>query len=71
MGERLAESVYAVLAVNPFYGGKKSPATEDGTATPIQQLMPLARGLKETTHMTDAIAFIGGWTGSPPLRRIG
>jgi carboxymethylenebutenolidase len=59
MGKRLAESGYAVLVVNPFYRAKKAPTAENGAATPIQQVMPLARGLNETTHMTDAKAFIG------------
>src|SRR5947207_11459154 len=58
MGKRLAESGYAVLVVNPFYRAKKAPTAEAGGATPIQQVMPLARGLNETTHMTDAKAFI-------------
>src|SRR5947207_10439270 len=59
MGKRLAESGYAVLVVNPFYRAKKAPTAEAGGATPIQDVMPLARGLNETTHMTDAKAFIG------------
>ena len=59
MGKRLAESGYSVLVVNPFYRAKKAPTAEAGGATPIQQVMPLARGLNETTHMTDAKAFIG------------
>ena len=59
MGKRLAESGYAVLVVNPFYRVKKAPTAENGSATPIQQLMPLARALNETTQMTDAKAFIG------------
>ena len=59
MGKRLAESGYAVLVVNPFYRTKKAPTADAGAATPIQQLMPLAQGLNETTHMTDAKAFIG------------
>src|SRR5690242_2745190 len=58
MGKRLAESGYAVLVVNPFYRTKKAPTAEAGAATPIQQLMPLAQGLNETTQMTDAKAFI-------------
>lgn len=58
MGRRLAESGYAVLVVNQFYRTKKSPAAENGTATPIQQMMPLAQALNATTHMTDAKAFI-------------
>jgi carboxymethylenebutenolidase len=59
MGKRLAESGYSVIVVNPFYRVKKAPTAESGAATPIQQLMPLAQGLNETTHMTDAAAFIG------------
>jgi carboxymethylenebutenolidase len=58
MGKRLAESGYAVLVVNPFYRTKKAPTADAGAATPIQQLMPLAQGLNETTHMTDSKAFI-------------
>ena len=59
MGKRLAESGYSVLVVNPFYRAKKAPTAEAGGATAIQQVMPLARGLNETTHMTDAKAFVG------------
>jgi len=59
MGKRLAESGYSVLVVNPFYRTKKAPTADAGAATPIQQLMPLAQALNETTHMTDAKAFIG------------
>jgi carboxymethylenebutenolidase len=58
MGKRLAESGYSVLVVNPFYRTHKSPTAEAGTASPIKDLMPLARSLNETTHMTDAKAFI-------------
>jgi carboxymethylenebutenolidase len=58
MGKRLAESGYSVLVVNPFYRTKKAPTAEEGSATPIQQLMPLAKALNEETHMTDAKAFI-------------
>ena len=59
MGKRLAESGYSVLVVNPFYRTQKAPTAEKGAATPIPQLTPLARSLNETTHMTDAKAFIG------------
>jgi carboxymethylenebutenolidase len=59
MGKRLAESGYSVLVVNPFYRAKKAPTAESGAATAIPDLMPLARSLNETTHMTDAKAFIG------------
>jgi carboxymethylenebutenolidase len=59
MAKRLAESGYSVLVVNPFYRVKKAPTAEQGSATPIQELMPLARALSATTHMTDAKAFVG------------
>src|SRR5207247_9683638 len=59
MGKRLAESGYSVLVVNPFYRVKKAPTADAGAATPIQQVMPLAQGLNDTTQMVDAKAFIG------------
>src|SRR5437870_2637286 len=59
MGKRLAESGYSVLVVNPFYRVKKAPTAPDGAKTPIPQLTPLAGALNETTHMTDAKAFVG------------
>jgi carboxymethylenebutenolidase len=65
MAKRLAESGYAVLVVNPFYRAQKAPTAEKGAATPIQDLMPLARGLNEQTQMTDAKAFIG-WLDQQP-----
>jgi len=74
MGKRLAESGYSVLVVNPFYRTKKAPTAEAGGATPIQQLMPLARGLNEGTHMTDAKAFIAWLDGQSSVatnRKIG
>jgi carboxymethylenebutenolidase len=65
MGKRLAESGYSVLVVNPFYRVKKAPTAEAGGATPIDQVRPLAQGLNETTHMSDAKAFIG-WLDQQP-----
>src|SRR5579871_6218333 len=65
MGKRLAESGYSVLVVNPFYRTKKAPTAEQGAATPIPQLMPLAQSLNETTHMTDAKAFTA-WLDKQP-----
>jgi carboxymethylenebutenolidase len=65
MGHRLAESGYSVLVVNPFYRVKKAPTADQGAATPIPQLVPLAQALNETTHMTDAKAFIG-WLDKQP-----
>jgi carboxymethylenebutenolidase len=65
MGKRLAESGYSVLVVNPFYRTKKAPTAAAGAATPIQEVMPLAQGLSETTQMTDAKAFIA-WLDQQP-----
>ncbi len=65
MAKRLAESGYSVLVVNPFYRTKKAPTADKGAATPIADLMPLARSLSETTQMTDAKAFIG-WLDKQP-----
>src|SRR5580704_6312506 len=58
MGKRLAESGYSVLVVNPFYRTKKAPTADKGGATPIAYVLPLARTLNATTHMTDAKAFV-------------
>jgi len=69
MGKRLAESGYAVLVINPFYRTKKAPTAEAGAATPIQQLLPLAQSLNETTHMTDAKAFIGWLDRQAPVAK--
>src|SRR5882724_8546087 len=74
MGKRLAESGYSVLVVNPFYRTKKAPTADAGSATPIADLMPLARGLNETTHMTDAKAFVAWLDQQPSVaknRKIG
>src|SRR5262252_6223830 len=65
MGKRLAEAGYSVLVVNPFYRTKKAPTAENGGATPLQQVMPLAQSLNETTHMTDAKAFVA-WLDQQP-----
>jgi carboxymethylenebutenolidase len=65
MGKRLAESGYSVLVVNPFYRVKKAPTADAGAATEIKQVMPLMQALNETTHMTDARAFIS-WLDQQP-----
>jgi carboxymethylenebutenolidase len=65
MGKRLAESGYSVLVVNPFYRTKKAPTAENGAATAIPTLMPLAQSLNATTQMTDAKAFIA-WLDMQP-----
>jgi len=69
MGKRLAESGYSVLVVNPFYRVKKAPTAEAGAKTEIKQLMPLAQALNETTHMTDARAFIAWLDQQPSVAR--
>jgi carboxymethylenebutenolidase len=74
MGKRLAESGYSVLVVNPFYRVKKAPTADAGARTPIQQVLPLAQGLSETTHMTDARAFIAWLDGQASVaknRKVG
>lgn len=74
MGKRLAESGYSVLVVNPFYRVKKAPTAEKGGATPIGDVRPLAQGLNETTHMTDAKAFVAWLDGQASVaknRKIG
>jgi len=74
MGKRLAESGYSVLVVNPFYRAMKAPTAEAGAATPIDKVRPLAQGLNETTHMTDAKAFIAWLDGQSSVsktRKIG
>src|SRR5581483_10861000 len=74
MGKRLAESGYSVLVVNPFYRTMKAPTAAEGASTPIQQLRPLAQSLNETTHMTDAKAFIHWLDQQPSVaknRKIG
>jgi carboxymethylenebutenolidase len=65
MGKRLAETGYSVLVVNPFYRVQKAPTAEKGAATEIKALMPLMQALTETTHMTDARAFIA-WLDQQP-----
>jgi carboxymethylenebutenolidase len=65
MAKRLAESGYAVLVVNPFYRSQKAPTAANGAATPISEVRPLAQKLNETTHMTDAKAFIA-WLDAQP-----
>ncbi|MBM3777417.1 MAG: dienelactone hydrolase family protein [Acidimicrobiia bacterium] len=65
MAKRLAEFEYSVLVVNPFYRQMKAPTAPQGAGTPIKEVMSLAQALNETTHMTDARAFIG-WLDQQP-----
>lgn len=69
MGRRLAESGYSVLVVNPFYRTKKAPTAEQGAATPIQTVMPLARGLDETMKTSDAKAFVAWLDRQAPVAK--
>ena len=74
MGKRLAESGYSVLVVNPFYRTKKAPTADAGSATPIGDLMPLARALTPTIQTTDAKAFVAWLDQQPSVaknRKIG
>jgi carboxymethylenebutenolidase len=74
MGKRLAENGYSVLVVNPFYRTQKAPTAANGAATPIAQVLPLAQALNETTHMTDAKAFVAWLDQQPSVaknRKIG
>jgi carboxymethylenebutenolidase len=74
MGKRLAQSGYSVLVVNPFYRKQKAPTAAQGTATPFPEVTPLARSLNETTHVTDAKAFIAWLDKQPQVdtkRKIG
>ncbi|MBM4385374.1 MAG: dienelactone hydrolase family protein [Deltaproteobacteria bacterium] len=69
MGRRLAESGYAVLVVNPFYRMKRAPIAPAGASFADQAtrdlVMPLARSLNATTHVTDAKAFVA-WLDAQP-----
>ncbi len=58
MGKRLAQSGYAVVVVNPFYRMKKAPTADQGAATPFAVVGPMMNALNETTHITDAKAFV-------------
>jgi carboxymethylenebutenolidase len=62
MAQRLAESGYAVLVVNPYYRGKRGPALPEG-ADPRQGdtmnvLRPLLAQLSPQTNLTDAVALM-------------
>ena len=69
MGKRLAESGYSVLVVNPFYRVNKAPTAAKGAATPIAEVLPLARALNEPLQMTDAKAFVGWLDQQPSVAR--
>lgn len=65
MGERLAQSGYSVLVVNPFYRTQKAPTAAKGASTPIKDVIPLARSLDAAKHTTDAKAFVA-WLDAQP-----
>src|SRR6185312_2744308 len=69
MGKRLAQSGYSVLVVNQFYRAKKPPIGAQGSQTPIPELLPLAQALNETTHMTDAKAFVAWLDGQAAVAK--
>jgi carboxymethylenebutenolidase len=66
MGKRLAESGYSVLVINPFYRTQKAPTASKGAATPIPELLPLAKPIQNsTTQLSDAKAFVA-WLDQQP-----
>jgi len=62
MGERLAQSGYSVLVVNPFYRDARSPVVGAGASfgqpETRETVLPMARNLNAETHFTDARAFV-------------
>ncbi|MEZ5513570.1 MAG: dienelactone hydrolase family protein [Steroidobacteraceae bacterium] len=71
MGNRLAESGYAVLVVNPFYRKQRAPTSQPGAdfQDPATRatLMSMAGSLTADTAVTDAKAFIGWLDGQPAV----
>jgi carboxymethylenebutenolidase len=67
MGQRLAESGYSVLVVNPFYRTKKAPTSQNTEfdAATRQTLFALMSSLTPQRIVTDAKAFIP-WLDSQP-----
>ena len=65
MAQRLAESGYSVLVVNPFYRLQKAPTAAKGANTPISEVRQLARSLDSEKHTADAKAFVS-WLDSLP-----
>jgi carboxymethylenebutenolidase len=62
MANRLAESGYSVLVINPFYRTQKAPTAPDhadfNDPATRQALLTLAGSLNATTAVTDAKAFV-------------
>jgi len=78
MGERLAQSGYSVLVVNPYYRSMRGevirPGEDFGDPAVRERLVPLARSLSPETCVTDGGAFIEFLDGHPsvdPGRQIG
>jgi carboxymethylenebutenolidase len=78
MGKRLAEAGYAVLVINPFYRQQRAPVVQSGESfandTTRNKLMPMARALNATTHVTDAKAFLAYLDAQPEVdtkRKLG
>jgi carboxymethylenebutenolidase len=78
MGKRLAESGYSVLVVNPFYRQKRAPVVPAGASFADEAtrntVLPLAKALNATTHVTDARAFVAFLDSQAPVdknRKIG
>lgn len=67
MGNRLAESGYSVLVVNPFYRRQPAPTAAKGASTSISEVIPLARSLTSQTQTTDAKAFVDWLDGQPQV----
>lgn len=63
MGDRLAESGYAVLVVNPFYRKEKAPVVAEGASFQDEAVRNKVFGLMQSLtpggEVTDAKAFIG------------
>ncbi len=63
MGQRLAESGYAVLVVNPYYRKVKAPVLPEGASfrdeATRNKIFPLMRSLSPEITLTDARAFVG------------
>jgi carboxymethylenebutenolidase len=62
MGDRLAQSGYSVLVVNPFYRSARAPVVEEGAsfsdANVRNTVFALAGQLNADTHFQDAEAFV-------------
>lgn len=70
IAQRLAESGYAVLVVNPYYRGHRGPVLADGTdprqGNTMEILRPLLAELSPETEATDSRSMIG-FLDSEPL----